>query len=419
MQLSPLQRRLWWINESALNAPGFNIAVLLETSAVITAEWVAAIEARCVALGLGDYTLNYGADMLAWQRQSQSLIRVQQHDARQHTPDHPNALQRAEQLAQHHFDLTREAPLNLHVIYDEEKTYFLLVCCHIVFDGTSAALLLAGLAKQPVVMPHYGLDLPALYPPAEATMNADAGVQQWQQRLANVKDGLLNLPPQAGEVAILTMDESLQMRIRQHCRTHKTRLSAWLMAQWAKWLQLRCNKAQINLGTVLENRQSDSSKLALGLHVSILPLLIREATAAQIEAQLASLRHFPFVPYEQLSQLPEFADIDTWFDCFFGFHHWPRQQVELYGLPWNICIFAQNLARYPLALDVFRLGKTMQLKVEKSADFLGLSSHEVGQQYLQFLSSQLNSEPLSMPSCDTGDLKAAPTTSSPSRTDNI
>lgn len=391
MQLSPLQRRLWWINESSLNAPGFNIAVLLQTQDTVTAEWIAAIEARCLALELGKYQLNYGADQLAWETSGEPAIQVQQHDARQPSAHHPDGLQRAEQLAQHHFDLTREAPVKLHVIYDDASTYFLLVCCHIVFDGSSAGLLLASLAQQPRAMAKFGLDNPALYPPAEAHLASEASLHIWQKRLADAPEGLLNLLPAPSDVAVLTMSDELLMALRQHCREQQVRLSVWMMTEWAKWLQTRCGQSPLSLGTVYENRHSPQSKLALGLHVSIVPLVIHQPSVDDIHQQLHALRTFPFAPYEQLAASPEFSAVDMWFDSFFGFHHWPKQQIELQGQHWNICVFAQNMARYPIALDVFRLGKTVQLKIEKSAQLEGLTSQQVGESYLQCLIDSLPS----------------------------
>lgn len=403
MQLSPLQRRLWWINESSLQASGFNIALLLETTAEVTADWIMDIESRCVAFGLGNYSLNYAVDTLAWQREAYSTLRIEHHDARQYDPSHPSALERAEHLAQHHFDLTNEAPLRLHIIYDEDKTYLLLVACHIVFDGVSMALLLAGLASRPSIEAQFGLDNFALYPPAEAKIASETSVQLWKHRLAGIEQGRLSLPAQPSDVAIVEMPAALVAHIRQFCHAKQVKQSTWMLAQWAEYLQKRCDKKQINIGTVFENRHSESSKRALGLHVSLVPLLISSTHISDIEAQIHGVREYPFVPFEQLAELPEFSEITTWFDCFFGFHHWPRVDYELLNLPWNLCVFSQNVARYPLAIDVFRLGNKYQIKIEKLVDLNGLSSRALAEDFIHFVASRLSHRQENLSSANSGE----------------
>lgn len=65
MNLTVLQRRMWWLNELNPKATGFNISVLLESSPEPSLDWLDNLTNTIVSLNVANYILK-DSPHLAW-----------------------------------------------------------------------------------------------------------------------------------------------------------------------------------------------------------------------------------------------------------------------------------------------------------------------------------------------------------------
>ncbi|MDC9605745.1 hypothetical protein [Xenorhabdus griffiniae] len=127
----------------------------------------------------------------------------------------------------------------------------------------------------------------------------------------------------------------------------------------------------------------------MNLYASIFPLVITDPSPKEIHKKYKSVKKFPYVPYEELAKLDNFTTPSSWFDFFFGFHHWPKIHFDIQGIGWEMCTFTQGISRYPLSMDIFLLGEKTYIKIEKDIELDRLNSKDIYDQYLLLLQNTL------------------------------
>ncbi|HDZ9198921.1 TPA: hypothetical protein RUZ08_003718, partial [Vibrio cholerae] len=366
-----LQQRMWWLNELNPKATGFNIPVLLESTIEPSSDWLDNLTNTIVSLNVANYILK-DSPRLAWEKILTNTFTIDRID------DDKGCIETIlTQLAKHHFDLRKEPPLKVTLVKTKNKTYFLFVFCHIVFDGSAAAIFINNLTKTEQNEITYLTGAKAqpfdVQPPS--TERNDYG--HWLKQFENLEQGLLSdFINTDDEVDIFDIPAPLFTKSRAFCRRRKVSLSTLLLSVWAEWLLRQLSQPFVTIGTVFENRNASEERYALDLFVSIYPLVISNASIDQLKLQLETAKQMPIVPYEQLAEIEAYSSVKRWFDCFYGFHHWPMTELNIQGSTWSICTFTQGISRYPLSLDVFILGKKGLLKIEKNIDLFGLETKD-------------------------------------------
>ncbi|MBD8515208.1 hypothetical protein IFO68_21250 [Photobacterium sp. CAU 1568] len=386
MNLTVLQRRMWWLNELNPKAAGFNIPVLLESSTEPSTDWLENLTSTIVSLNVANYVLK-DSPRLAWEKILTNTFAIDR------IANDSGCIETIlTRLARHHFDLRKEPPLKVTLVKTKTKTYLMFVFCHIVFDGSAAAMFINSLAKTTQNELTYLTGAKTQPVDTQSSSTERNGFEHWMEQFANLEQGLLSdYKTTDDEVAIFDIPDQLLTKSRGFCRRQKISLSTLLLSVWAEWLLRQLSQPFVTIGTAFENRNATQKRYALDLYVSIYPLVISNASIDQLELQLETAKQMPQVPYEQLAETEAYSDVKRWFDCFYGFHHWPKSELNIQGSTWSICAFTQGISRYPLSFDVFLLGKRGLFKIEKNINILGLEARDIYEQLLEILKNKIKS----------------------------
>ncbi|MDC9613813.1 condensation domain-containing protein [Xenorhabdus khoisanae] len=384
MHLSYLQRRMWWLNETNKKAVGFNIPILFKSITTPNHVWLNHITHHTIQLGLENYKLSGLVD-LKWEWTSNLSLYIDIVTCKEMEQSTI-----CQSLSRHHFDLSQEAPIRIHLLLTEQKSYLLFVFCHIVFDGSAAALFIASLEKNCRKSIKYLLDEPNSQQYENMFLVKSNSITYWEIQLQQLNEGLLAAPlPQQEEVMVFEFPAELFSLSRQYCRRTRVNLSALMLSIWAQWLMQYFNKSAVTIGTASENRTTAEKKNILHLYVSVFPLVITDCSPKEIDKKYQSVKKFPYVPYEDLVKLDNFTKLSGWFDFYFGFHHWPKTNFNIKGIDWEICTFTQGISRYPLSMDIFLLGEKTYIKIERDIYLNGMNNKDIYSQYLTILQSTL------------------------------
>lgn len=186
MNLTVLQRRMWWLNELNPKATGFNISVLLESSIEPSPDWLVNLTNTIVSLNVANYILK-DSHRLAWEKISINIFYVNR------VVNDKGCVQTIlTRLARHHFDLRKEPPLKVTLVKTKTKTYFLFFFCHIVFDGSVAAMFINTLAKTTQNEITYLTGAKAQSFDVQSSSTERNGFEHWMEQFANLEQGLLS-----------------------------------------------------------------------------------------------------------------------------------------------------------------------------------------------------------------------------------
>ncbi|MDC9605746.1 condensation domain-containing protein [Xenorhabdus griffiniae] len=255
MQLSSLQRRMWWLNETNIKATGFNIPILLKSNTIPNQDWLNYIIYHAIQLGLGNYKLSSLVD-LKWEWVSHLSLHIDIIVCKE--TEQSSVCQ---SLSRHHFDLSQEAPVRIYLILTEQKAYLLFVFCHIVFDGSAAALFLTSLDRTCRRSIKYLLHEPNQQQYDDIFLAKNNSVTYWATKLQQFREGLLIEEfPQQEEVMIFEFPAELFSLSRQYCKQIRVNLSDLMLSIWVQWLMQYFNKSVVTIGTASENRTTIEKK---------------------------------------------------------------------------------------------------------------------------------------------------------------